>query len=56
MPRKVDEESALMRRIAKRLEQTEEELNALPPDQRERITSYLFARYAWFERKAVPKS
>lgn len=50
MAKITDTEGTLLRRIAKRLEQTEAELAALPPEQRDRITSYLFARYHWFDR------
>lgn len=56
MSKITDTEGILMRRIAKRLEQTEEELNALPPGQRDRIMSYLYARFGWFERKAPQSS
>lgn len=52
---KGDAEMNLMRTIAKRLERTEQEIEALGPEVRERVKAYLRGRFGWFTReKAVP--
>ena len=52
---KGDTEMNLMRTIAKRLERTELEIEALPQDVRERVKQYIATRFGWFRReKEVP--